>query len=105
MPPKAQLPNRGQWAAGQVNSLRFCANGTVNDTLDQVTQQMFLLAHQALTRTTPGALQPTPIIQGNLDMGNYQVWYVFDARVAEELRRVFATAPVRPLFLILSRHN
>lgn len=94
MPPKAQPPNRGQWAAGQVNSLRFCTNGSVHDTLDQATQQMFLLAHQALTRTLPGAVQPAHTIQGGLNKNHYQVWYIYDTRVAEELRRVFATAPV-----------
>ncbi|EOA84429.1 uncharacterized protein SETTUDRAFT_112660, partial [Exserohilum turcica Et28A] len=77
-----------------VNALRFCTNGGVNDTIKQATARIFDVAYQLLTCTTPGAIQAAaPVIVGRVNLNNYQVWYIFDVRVAEEIRRVFAAAP------------
>ena len=95
MPPKAQPPPRGVWANANTNSLQFCTSGGLNDTINNVANQIFDAAHQALTRTTPGAVLPTFNMPGAVDLNEYRVWFVFDQRVADELRRVYAVAPVR----------
>ena len=99
MPPKAQPPPRGVWANANTNSLQFCTNGGPNDTINNVANQIFDAAHQALTRTTPGAMLPTFNMPGAVDLNEYRVWFVFDQRVADELRRVYAVAPVRNTLL------
>ena len=99
MPPKAQPPPRGIWANANTNSLQFCTSGGPNDTINNVANQIFNAAHQALTRTTPGVVLPTFNMPGAVDLNEYCVWFVFDQRVADELRRVYAVAPVRNTFL------
>ncbi|EMD58293.1 hypothetical protein COCSADRAFT_165789 [Bipolaris sorokiniana ND90Pr] len=74
MPPKAQPPPRSVWANANTNSLQFCTNSGPNNTINNVANQIFDAAHQALTRTTLGA-------------------FIFDQRVADKLRRVYAVAP------------
>ena len=36
---------------------------------------------------------------GAVNLNEYRVWFIFDQRVADELRRVYAVAPVRNTFL------
>ena len=91
-------PDRGMWANGRINALAYCADGDIDDTLETSTNQLFLSAHLLLTRTTPNSVQPAITVQQQLNMANYQVWYIFDVRVAEEIRRIFATAPVSLFF-------
>ncbi|EMD58181.1 hypothetical protein COCSADRAFT_104549 [Bipolaris sorokiniana ND90Pr] len=99
MPPKAQPGGRGQWDTGGVNALQFCSNGAPNDTITAVAAQIFAAADRALTRTTPGAVQPAVNIAGTINVNEYRVWYIFDVAVADELRRVFAAAPdIRRVF-------
>ncbi|KAK1914078.1 hypothetical protein P3342_007324 [Pyrenophora teres f. teres] len=87
------MADRGMWADGHINALAFCTNGDIDDTIEQATIHIFEIAHQLLTRTTPGAVQPVaPTIPGQINIASYRVWYIFDVRVAEEFRRVFATA-------------
>lgn len=99
MPPKAQPPPRGVWANANTNSLQFCTDGGPNDTINNVANQIFDAAHQALTRTTLGAVLPTFNMPGAVNLNEYRVWFIFDQRVADELRRVYAVAPVRNTFL------
>ncbi|EFQ87142.1 hypothetical protein PTT_17435, partial [Pyrenophora teres f. teres 0-1] len=87
------MADRGMWADGHINALAFCTNGDIDDTIEQATIHIFEIAHQLLTRTTPGAVQPVaPTIPGQINIASYRVWYIFEVRVAEEFRRVFATA-------------
>lgn len=99
MPPKAQPPPRGVWANANTNSLQFCTDGGPNNTINNVANQIFDAAHQALTRTTLGAVLPTFNMPGAVNLNEYRVWFIFDQRVADELRRVYAVAPVRNTFL------
>ena len=84
-------PDRGMWANGRINALAYCADGDIDDTLETSTNQLFLSAHLLLTRTTPNSVQPAITVQQQHNMANYQVWYIFDVRFAEEIRRIFAT--------------
>ena len=54
------------------------------------------VAHRLLTRTAPNSVVPATvrIPDASIQPSDYQVWYILDTAVADELRRVLATAPV-----------
>src|SRR5690242_13508 len=101
--------NRGVWGpggqqGGGVNHLQASTGGLATSTLAQASNHLTTIAHQLLTRTSPGSVIPVNISvpQGPANFNqHYTVWYILDLAVADELRRIFAFAPVRSLSLRL----
>jgi hypothetical protein len=81
-----------------MNSLQLATGGTATSTHSDAFNQLNTLAHQLLTRTAPGSVIPAnihiPRGPANFQQ-SYTVWYILGQQVSDELRRVFAFAPVR----------
>jgi hypothetical protein len=104
-------PNRGMWGPGGQpggghNHLQASTGGRANSTHEQAFNYLTDVAHRVLTRTAPGSVIPVNV---NVPRGPanfaqlYTIWYILDRVVADELRRIFAFAPLRlfPLSLCL----
>ncbi|EMD59576.1 hypothetical protein COCSADRAFT_40751, partial [Bipolaris sorokiniana ND90Pr] len=53
--------------------LQFYTDGGPNNTINNVANQIFDAAHQALTRTTLGAVLPTFNMPGAVNLNEYRV--------------------------------
>jgi hypothetical protein len=96
-------PARGMWGPGSqpgggLNHLQGSTGGTATSTHNDAFVHLNNVAHQLLTRTAPGSVIPVNINipQGPANLNqHYAVWYILDQAVCDELRRIFAFAPVR----------
>jgi hypothetical protein len=96
-------PDRGMWGPGSqpgggVNHLQASNGGSATSTYASAYEYFSNIAHGLLTRTGPGSVIPVninvPLGPANLQQ-QYTVWYILDAPVADEFRRILAFASVR----------
>jgi hypothetical protein len=91
-------PPRGAWAgSGGRNHLAHSTGGGNNSTYSSYFENIMNWAQACLTRTQHGAVVPANIDvnASNVNLNDYQVWYILDLEVANELRRLLATHSVR----------
>ncbi|KNG52815.1 hypothetical protein DDE82_009045 [Stemphylium lycopersici] len=87
-------PPRGAWAgSGGRNHLAHSTGGSNNSTYSSYFENIMNRAQACLTRTQHGAVVPANINvdASNVNLNDYQVWYILDLEVANELRRLLAT--------------